>query len=134
MEDLITQVNPSCVVGATISRIQPLSQMSSIDPSSRVVGFARVHQTGTGYVALAAGVIDGGGLQGRDVMLAERLAYDVETAGERRMRRITEATLGLGLGQGRGEGADRVTGPVHRSRPSPRRPIVFVSHFPVPLH
>ena len=83
-------------------------------------------------------LVDGGGLHGRDLVLTEGLAHDVEAAGE---RRITKAALplpwpagpdrggqrlfgvdelGLGLGQRRGKRRDRFTGPGHGSPPSSR--------------
>src|SRR5262249_19151094 len=74
---------------------------------------------------------------GGDLVLPQRFAHDVESAGE---RRIAEAALavswsaganggrerlfrvdefGLGLGQGRGQRRDRFTGPGHGRPPSP---------------
>src|ERR1700692_545437 len=79
----------------------------------------------------AGGLIDGGRLYRRNLMLAECFAHNVETAGE---RRITEAAIGtsrppgadrcrqrflgidqfgLRLGQGTRQGGYRFTGPLH---------------------
>ena len=92
-----------------------------------------------GQIDHSGRMVDGGRLHGRNLMLAERLAHDVEATRE---RRIAEAALplpypagpdrgrqrlfrvdelGLGLGQGRGEGRDRFTGSGHGSPPSPGR-------------
>src|SRR3954471_10288315 len=45
-----------------------------------------------GQIDHPGGLVDGGGLHGRNLMLPQRLAHDVEATGE---RRITEATLPL---------------------------------------
>ena len=91
-----------------------------------------------GQPDLADVLVDGRGLDGGDLVLAEALADDIEPAGQRciaegpvalaRERRadggdqrlFRVGQLALGLGQGRGDGADGFTGAVHRPPPHPR--------------
>ncbi len=91
-----------------------------------------------GELDLAAGLVDRGGLDGGDLVLAEALAHDVEPAGERgiakrplalaRERRADDGAQGflrvgelaLRLGQRGGDGADGLTGAVHRRPPGDR--------------
>src|SRR5262249_35440117 len=90
-----------------------------------------------GQIDHASGLIDRGRLKGGDLMLSQRLAHDVEPAGERRIAEAALAVpwpagadrgcerlfrvneLGLSLGQGRGQRRARFTGPRHGSSPSP---------------
>src|SRR3984893_8946153 len=76
-------------------------------------------------------LVDRRGLHGRDLMLAQRLADDIEPARERgiaerpvalpwkwrpdgrRQRLLRVGQLGLGLGESARDGANRFTGPVH---------------------
>ena len=57
-----------------------------------------------GQIDHTADLIDGGGLDGSDFVLAQRLAHDVETARE---RRITEAALPLPHPAGPDSGGQR---------------------------
>src|SRR5262249_8612557 len=90
-----------------------------------------------GQIDHAGGLIDRGRLQDGDLVLPQRLAHDVEPAGEwcmgeaalalpwpagadgsrERLFRIDE--FGLGLGQGRGKSRDGFTGPGHELPPAP---------------
>ena len=91
-----------------------------------------------GQPDLAGVLVDGGGLDGGDLVLAEALADDIKAAGqggiaegpvalarERRADGGDQGFLGvgqfaLGFGQGCRNGADRFTGAVHRLPPCPR--------------
>jgi hypothetical protein len=82
-----------------------------------------------GQIDDAGRLVDGRRLHRGDLVLAQRLAHDIEAAGERSIAEAALAVpcasaaersgqgllwvdeLGLGLGQGRGQGGDRLTGP-----------------------
>ena len=94
---------------------------------------------GRGQSDQACGLINRGGLDGRDLIPAQALSDQIEPIGERGIAEAAVAfarewradgggqrllgigDLELGLGERCGDGADRFTGALHRSPPCPSR-------------